>query len=71
MALEMSKLRNMTLEELGKEESELREGIWKLKLQMSTGQLQDPYRVRTARRDLARVMTAVRERELTAERGTQ
>ena len=71
MALEMSKLRNMSPEELEKEELELREGIWKLKLQMSTGQLQDPYRVRTARRDLARVKTLQRERELTAGRGEQ
>ena len=71
MALEMSKLRNMTPVELEKEELELREGIWKLRLQMSTGQLQDPHKVRSTRRDLARVMTVKRERELKAQGGKQ
>jgi large subunit ribosomal protein L29 len=64
MAVEIAKLREMSLEELGTEESNLRQAVWKLRIQQNTGQLQDPNRVRQARRDLARVLTIKREREL-------
>jgi large subunit ribosomal protein L29 len=67
MALEPAKLRNMSTAELNKEEEQLRQGIWKLRLQMTTGQLQDPQKVARARRDLARVLTVKRERAGAAE----
>ena len=69
MGLEPGRLRNMSSVELEKEEEQLREGIWKLRLQMTTGQLQDPSKVTRARRDLARVLTIKRERERAAEAG--
>jgi large subunit ribosomal protein L29 len=47
---------------LDKEEQGLREEIWKLRIQKTTGQLQDHHRVRQVRRDLARVLTIKRER---------
>ena len=61
MALDLTKMRAMTLDELGKEELELREEIWKIRLQRSTGQLQDTRKVRRKRQELARVMTVRRE----------
>jgi large subunit ribosomal protein L29 len=64
MAKAMTKLRGMTPDELTTEENELREEIWKLRLQLKTGQLQDPQKVRRARRELARVLTIRRESEL-------
>ncbi len=67
MSLEPAKLRNMSAAELNKEEEQLRQGIWKLRLQMTTGQLQDPQKVARARRDLARVLTIKRERERATE----
>ena len=69
MGLEPGRLRNMSSAELDREEAQLREGIWKLRLQMTTGQLQDPSKVVRARRDLARVLTIKRERERAAEAG--
>ena len=63
---DIAKLRNMTPQELDKEELELREEVWKLRLQRTTGQLQDPYTVRSARRNLARLLTVRREKELAA-----
>lgn len=64
MALEARKLHGMSPEDLDKEERALREEIWKLRLQRSTGQLQQPRKVLQARRDLARVLTVKRERGL-------
>ena len=55
--------------QLTAEEQDLREAVWKVRLQMTTGQLQDPQRVRRARRDLARIMTIKRERQLEAQKG--
>jgi large subunit ribosomal protein L29 len=66
MAKATVKLRNMSADELDKEEQELRGQVWKLRLQLSTGQLQDPQKVRRARKELAQLMTVRRERELAA-----
>ena len=66
MATDTAKLRGMTDDELAKEELELREEIWKLRLQLTTGQLQDPQKVRRARKDLARLHTVRRERQIQA-----
>ena len=38
-------------------ENELRDALWKLRLQKATGQLENPSRLRTMRRDIARVKT--------------
>ena len=70
MALDTTKIRNMAVEELHKETHQLREAVWKLRLQLITGQLQDPQKVTMARKDLARVLTVRRERELSMERPT-
>ena len=68
MATDIGKLRGMTPAEMGQEESDLREEIWKLRLQVTTGQLQDPNKVREVRRDLARVLTIRRQIEIAAVR---
>jgi ribosomal protein L29 len=64
MATELTKLRGMSPHELGEEERALREEIWKLRLQRSTGQLQDAHKVRRQRRALAQVLTIRREKQL-------
>ena len=69
MALLPQKLRDSSPEELQKEEKELRNQIWKLQIQGSTGQVQDPHKAREVRRDLARVLTILRERQLASEVG--
>lgn len=59
-------LRDLTAAELDERESELREQLFKLRFQKSTGQIEDPQRLRRIRKDLARVLTVRRERELEA-----
>jgi large subunit ribosomal protein L29 len=55
--------------ELLEKEKQLREASWKLRLQKSTGQLENPSRLRGVRRDLARVKTYRRALELKGEAG--
>ena len=61
MALDLKKMRGMNPEELDREAEALREEIWKLRLQRSTGQLQDSGKIRRKRHDLARVLTVKQE----------
>jgi large subunit ribosomal protein L29 len=55
--------------DLVEREKELREASWKLRLQKSTGQLENPTRLKVMRRDLARVKTYQRALELKSEAG--
>lgn len=68
-AKQMQGLRDKSDEQLDAEEQDLREAVWKTRLQMTTGQLQDPQQVLRTRRELARVLTVKRERELQAQKG--
>jgi large subunit ribosomal protein L29 len=61
------KLRDLKLEELRIQERELAEQVFRLRFQLSTGQAESLKRLREARRDLARVKTLLRERELRKE----
>ena len=54
------------MEELAKEERSLREAIWKLRIQRSIGQADDPHKVRRVRKDLSRVLTVRNEMERAA-----
>ena len=71
MAVKLDKLRGMSPEELSREETEIRAQVWKLRLQLSTGQLDNPQKVREARRDLARVLTVIRERQMATAGGAK
>jgi large subunit ribosomal protein L29 len=60
--MKASQFRDQTAEELRDRERELSEQLFALRLQKVTGQLEKPARVREVRRDLARVMTVLREK---------
>ncbi len=60
--MKVSELRNQSVEDLQERENELSEQLFALRLQKVTGQLEKPARVRQVRRDLARVLTLLREK---------
>jgi large subunit ribosomal protein L29 len=62
--MKASQLREQTTEELQDKERDLAEQLFALRLQKVTGQLEKPARVRQVRKDLARVLTLLRERQL-------
>ena len=55
-------LREKSVEELRTQEETLREQIFKLRFQQATGQAESPQKVRFVRKELARVLTVIRER---------
>lgn len=52
-----SELRSLTAEELGQKERDLRKELFNLRFQLATGEIENPMRIRTVRKDIARVLT--------------
>jgi large subunit ribosomal protein L29 len=62
--MKAEKYRELTREELQRIARDLREELFNLRFRVSTQKLDNPLRLRHARRDLARVLTILREDEL-------
>jgi large subunit ribosomal protein L29 len=67
--MQAKELRDMEDGELARQIAELRKDLFGLRFSNATGELDDTAGLGRARRDLARALTVVRERELTRERG--
>ncbi|MEE8348013.1 MAG: 50S ribosomal protein L29 [Acidobacteriota bacterium] len=61
--MKAEKLREMSIEELEGEAQSHAEQLFKLRLQQATGQLDNVMKIRQVRRDRARVMTILTEKE--------
>lgn len=61
-----SKLITMSSEELLKQEKELKNELFNLRFQQATGELTNPMRIRECKKDIARIKTIVRQREIQA-----
>ena len=59
--MKAKELRELDPAELRNRETELAEQLFALRLQQVTGQIESPAKVRQTRRDLARVLTVLRE----------
>jgi len=66
--MEATKWREMQSDELEHKAKELTEELFNLRLQLAMGVAKNPARVGQAKRDLARVKTVLRERELNIRR---
>jgi large subunit ribosomal protein L29 len=69
MAKKVEKMRDQNTAELGERQNELAEQVFRLRFQLTTGQAEAVTKLRSARKDLARVKTLLRERELRKEHG--
>ena len=58
-------IREMGLEELRHKEKELQEQLFRLRFQKSLGQLDNALKLRATRRDIARVKTVLKEKQVT------
>jgi large subunit ribosomal protein L29 len=66
--MKAEKVRNLTDDELSHQERELNDQLFKLKFQLNMGQTESLKKMRGLRKDIARVKTIARERELVAAR---
>ena len=62
--MELKKMREMTDAELIAELAKMKKNLFNLRFQHVTGQLENPVKMRETKRDIARVKTIIREKEL-------
>jgi large subunit ribosomal protein L29 len=60
--MKAAELRDLGADELGVRERDLTDQLFRLRIQKSMGQLEAPAKMRTVRRDLARVKTVLRQK---------
>ena len=62
--MKINKIREMSSPELEKELGELKTELFKLKFSLATNGLENPMKIKETKKDIARVKTILKEREL-------
>mgnify|MGYP000960454021 CR=1 FL=1 len=62
--MKASQIRELTAEELARKVEELKQELFNLRFQHEIGQLESPQKIKQTKRDVARVLTLLRQREL-------
>ena len=65
--MKANELRNKTTAELEEQLTSLKKDLFFLRMQHATNQLENPLKLQTVKKDIARVKTILRERELRTE----
>ena len=60
--MKVAELRDLGADELGAKERDLADLLFRMRIQKTMGQLEAPEKLRTVRRDLARVKTLIRQK---------
>jgi large subunit ribosomal protein L29 len=64
--MKTKELRELSVDELNNRRRELRQEMLNLRIQQQSGQLENPSRIKTLRREVARIETIVTDRARTA-----
>ncbi len=62
--MKITEVRDMSNNELNVKLKDMKEELFNLRFQAATGQLENPMRIPKVRRDIARIKTIIREREI-------
>lgn len=62
--MKANKFNEMTAQELMEREKELKSELFNLRFQQATGELTNPMRIKECKKDIARIKTILREREI-------
>ena len=65
--MKASELRELTVEELRTKLTELKNELFNLRFQLAVNQLENSNRIGAVKKDIARVSTVIRQRELAGE----
>ena len=57
-------LRDLTYEELVKKENDLQAELFNLRFRLATGQLDNPMSIKAVKKDMARVKTVIRQKDM-------
>ncbi len=58
-----SELKDLTVDELAKKETDMRKELFNLNFQKATGEIENPMRIRAIKKDIARVLTVITEKK--------
>ncbi len=61
--MKASELKDLTLDELAKKETDMRKELFNLNFQKATGEIENPMRIRAIKKDIARVLTVITEKK--------
>ncbi|HOW22118.1 MAG TPA: 50S ribosomal protein L29 [Sedimentibacter sp.] len=62
--MKAKELRSKSIDELNKTMADLKTELFNLRFQLATGELDNPMRINKVKKDIARIKTVIREREL-------
>jgi large subunit ribosomal protein L29 len=62
--MKASELRELSTEELREKLKQTKEELFNLRFQHATGQLDNPMRIKQVKKEIARIQTVLREREI-------
>ena len=62
--MKANEIRSMSVEELDKQLTDLKKDLFMLRMQHATNHLDNPIKLSNVRRDIARVKTVLREKQL-------
>jgi len=62
--MKAKEIRQMSDKELSEKLADLKTELFNLRFQLATGQLDNPMRIKAVRKDIARIKTIMRKREL-------
>ena len=62
--MKANEIRKMSSEDLNNKVNELKNELFNLRFRLATGQLDNPSSIKSVKRDIARIKTIIREREL-------
>lgn len=63
--MKINKINEMSSPELEKELGELKTELFKLRFSLATNGLENPMKIKAVKKDIARIKTVLRQRELT------
>jgi large subunit ribosomal protein L29 len=67
--MKVTEFRDLAVDELRQREKDLDDQLFRLRIQKSMGQIEAAHKLKTLRRDLARVKTVLKEKETAAAAG--
>lgn len=62
--MKSTEIRNLSNEDMEKKLKELKSELFNLRFQLAINQLQNPMRIKAVKKDIARIKTIIREKEL-------
>ncbi|MBI5102793.1 MAG: 50S ribosomal protein L29 [Nitrospirae bacterium] len=60
--MKITAIKELGVEELAKKEQDMRKELFNLRFQKATGEIENPMRIRTLRKSIARVLTVMTEK---------